>query len=406
MQNKIKLKKFLITILVVAIISFGLFLFMNIYEYHSYTKIYNNKIDSIIIKVKEKYPNIRDKEIMDILYNNDVNESFLENYGININKPFLSDLTRTKYHLYLVINSIIFTGSIMILIFLYLRYDYKKDKEIKSITKYIEEINKKNYSLRIDEISEDELSILKNEIYKTTIMLKESAELSKKDKLSLKDSLSDISHQLRTPLTSIMIILDNLEENSDLDVLTREKFIKSIKRDISNIKFLVESILKLSKLDINAVTFIKKRTTIKSIMDKAMKNVENLCDLKNIIIDVPKKIEGEIICDYYWQVEAVTNILKNALEHAENKVLVTIDDNQVYTKISIINDGIGIDKQDISHIFERFYRGKNATKDSVGIGLALSKTIVEQDNGYISVESEDNKTIFSIKYLKDNLSLK
>ncbi|MBP3635656.1 MAG: HAMP domain-containing histidine kinase [Bacilli bacterium] len=401
MQNKIRLKKFLITILVVFIISFGLFLFMNIYEYHSYTKIYNNKIDSIIIKVKEKYPNISDKEIMDILYNNnDAKESFLDDYGININKSFLSDSIETKYHLYLVFNSIIFTGSIIILIFLYLRYDYKKDKEIKSITKYIEEINKRNYSLHIDEISEDELSILKNEIYKTTIMLKESAENSLKDKKELKKSLEDISHQLRTPLTSILVLLDNLIDDPDMDKEVREDFIRNIKREVTNINFLVQSILKLSKFDANTIKFINEVKYLKDIVKEASKNVSILCDLKNIKINISGDDKANINCDFMWQVEAITNIIKNCVEHSieDSKIDIYYEQNSLYSCVIVRDYGKGIDKKEISHIFERFYKGKNSSLDSIGIGLALSKTIIEKSNGVIEVESDKNGTKFTIKY--------
>ena len=146
----------------------------------------------------------------------------------------------------------------VVLISIFLKYNHSKDKKLKEITKYIEEINNKNYKLDIEDNTEDELSILKNEIYKTTIMLKEVAENSMKDKTCLKDSLSDISHQLKTPLTSIIIMLDNILDNPNMDDATKNEFIKDIKREIVNINFLVESLLKISKLDASSVTFINK----------------------------------------------------------------------------------------------------------------------------------------------------
>ena len=144
------------------------------------------------------------------------------------------------------------------MLIVFLKYNNSKDKKLKEITQYIEEINRKNYKLNIDDNTEDELSILKNEVYKTTIMLKEQAENSLNDKVNLKNSLSDISHQLKTPLTSITIMLDNIIDNPNMDQETRSEFIKDVKREITNINFLVQALLKLSKFDTNTIKFTNK----------------------------------------------------------------------------------------------------------------------------------------------------
>ena len=288
----------------------------------------------------------------------------------------------------------------MVLFFLFLLYHHKKNKELKEITNYIEQINRKNYKLDIDKISEDELSILKQEIYKTTIMLKEQSENSKKDKINLKNSLSDISHQLKTPLTSILIILDDLIDDPNMDSATREDFIRDIKREITNIHFLVQSLLKLANFDANTTLFTKEKVSLKRIVEEATKKVVTLCDLKNIEIKTTGEEREEIFCDLKWQVEALTNIIKNAIEHSTSGQEVTISwqQNQIYSIVFVEDHGIGIDKKDLPHIFKRFYKGKNATSESVGIGLALAKTIIEKDNGTIKVESSPQKTVFQIKY--------
>lgn len=252
-------------------------------------------------------------------------------------------------------------------------------------------------------MSEDELSILKNEIYKTTIMLKEQAENSTKDKINLKNSLSDISHQLKTPLTSIMIMLDNLIENPDLDVEIRNDFVKEIKVETTNINFLVQSILKLSQLDSNTVEYFNKKIKLCKLVEKSIKKIQPLCDLKNIKVDINIIKDSEIVCDAMWQVEAISNIIKNCVEHSKNnqEVNVSINSNNVYSQIIIKDNGVGISKNDLPHIFERFYKGKNSTSNSIGIGLALAKTIVNKSNGTIQVESEEGKgSIFIIKYFK------
>ena len=294
------------------------------------------------------------------------------------------------------------TLSIVILLIVFIRYNHKKENDIKEIIKCIEQINKKNYELQIDSMSEDELSILKNEIYKTTIMLKESAENSNKDKMNLKKSLEDISHQLKTPLTSILVMLDNIIEDPDMDINVRNDFVRDIKRNVVNIIFLVQALLKLSKFDANTVHFIKKEYNLKNIVDESIKNVSTLCDLRNINIELNIKNDSKIICDSKWQIEAITNILKNSIDHSKDnqKVIINVENNNVYSTVEIKDFGDGISKKDISHIFERFYKGENATSDSIGIGLALAKTIIEEDNGNISVESNKNGTKFTIKYFK------
>lgn len=292
--------------------------------------------------------------------------------------------------------------TIASLCILYFRYNYKRKNDIKDIIKYIEQINRRNYELEIDTISEDELSILKNEIYKTAVMLKEAALNSNKDKLNLKKSLEDISHQLKTPLTSILVLLDNLIDEPDMDSSIRNDFIIDIKRNVININFLVQALLKLSKFDANTVHFIKKENDLEMIVKEAVKNVSTLCDLRNINIKLNTLENAKVMCDAKWQIEAITNIIKNAIEHSKDNsnIVINIDNNRVYSKIEVIDFGDGISKRDIKHIFERFYKGENATSNSIGIGLALAKTIIEEDKGTIAVESNESNTKFTIKYFK------
>ena len=403
MKNKIKLKKFLIIITLFSICSMVLFLAINIYEQHIFIKNYNTKIVQIISQVKEEYPDLDENKLMSIINSDKVDLSLLKKYSINIDEDSLILENKKEYHKSLFINIVFLMITIIILILAFLRFNSKKDKEINEITKYIEEINRKNYKLNIDEMSEDELSILKNEVYKTTIMLKEASENSNKEKLQLKDSLSDISHQLKTPLTSILIILDNLIDDPDMDKEIREDFIRDIKMEITNISFFVQSILKLSKLDTNTVDFIEEKTYIKDIVDEVVKNLSTLCDLRNIKIITKYKENTKIICDFRWQVEAFSNIIKNCIEHSKDNtnILLEVDENNVYSQVVIKDNGTGIEKEDLPHIFERFYKGKNSSNESCGIGLSLAKSIIEKSNGNIYVESKVGKgSTFTIKYFR------
>ena len=403
MKNKIELKKYIISTLIIFICLFILFLFLNIYEYKTYTKNFNNKISAIINVIKKDYPKITDKEIIEIINNDTLKTNdFFNKYGIDVNNKSILIKNDRDYHKFLAINLSFLTITVVILLIIYIRYNYKKEKDIKDIIKCIEQINKKNYEIQIDSISEDELSILKNEIYKTTIMLKEAAENSSKDKLNLKKSLEDISHQLKTPLTSILVMLDNIIEDSNMEEKIRNDFIVDIKRNVLNINFLVQSLLKLSKFDANAIHFVKQENDLKTIIEESIKNVSTLCDLRNINIKLNIKENSKIICDDKWQIEALTNIIKNAIEHSKNNsnIIINIENNNVYSMIEVIDFGEGIAKKDIKHIFERFYKCKNTKTDSIGIGLALAKTIIEEDKGTISVESNKLETKFIIKYYK------
>ena len=403
MKNKIELKKYIISTLIVFICLFVLFLFLNIYEYKTYTKNFNNKISAIINVIKKDYPKITDKEIIETINNDTLKTNdFFNKYGIDVNNKSILIKNDRDYHKFLAINLSFLTITVVILLIIYIRYNYKKEKDIKDIIKCIEQINKKNYEIQIDSISEDELSILKNEIYKTTIMLKEAAENSSKDKLNLKKSLEDISHQLKTPLTSILVMLDNIIEDSNMEEKIRNDFIVDIKRNVLNINFLVQSLLKLSKFDANTVHFVKQENDLKTIVEESIKNVSTLCDLRNINIKLNIKENSKIICDDKWQIEALTNIIKNAIEHSKNNsnIIINIENNNVYSMIEVIDFGEGIAKKDIKHIFERFYRCKNTKTDSIGIGLALAKTIIEEDKGTISVESNKLETKFIVKYYK------
>lgn len=403
MKNKLRLKQYITSTLIVFICLFVMFLILNIYEYKTYTKNFNNKISAIITLVKDKYPEITDKEIIEIINSNkQSDDSFFLKYGIDIdNKAVLLENDK-NYHTFLIINMSFLIITIASLCILYFRYNYKRKNDIKDIIKYIEQINRRNYELEIDTISEDELSILKNEIYKTAVMLKEAALNSNKDKLNLKKSLEDISHQLKTPLTSILVLLDNLIDEPDMDSSIRNDFIIDIKRNVININFLVQALLKLSKFDANTVHFIKKENDLEMIVKEAIKNVSTLCDLRNINIKLNTLENAKVDCDAKWQIEAITNIIKNAIEHSKDNssIIINIDNNRVYSKIEVIDFGDGISKRDIKHIFERFYKGANATSNSIGIGLALAKTIIEEDKGTIAVESNESNTKFTIKYFK------
>ena len=396
MKNKKKYSK----LIMFTLITFGIIILLNVMLYYHVNKNYNNKIVNIISTIKEKYPEIKDDEIFGIIKNK-VKTNTFNRYSFDLDGIVLIKENKTIFVSYFIILLFIYLIICLVYLTIIINNDKRKEKEINEVIKIIEEINNKNYSFKMKDINEEDLSLLKNEIYKTTIMLNEISEISKKDKKELEESLEDISHQLKTPLTSILIMIDTLLDDEDMDQNTREDFLRNMKREVMNINFLVKSILKLSRLDTNTVKFISKKESVKEIINEAILNVSLLSDLKNVKIETNLS-DSFIICDYKWQIEALTNILKNSIEHSyeNNKVLIESSENNAYVKITIKDFGSGIAKEDINHIFERFYKGKDSDYDSIGIGLALSKSIIEKQNGKISVASSDDGTTFTIKYFK------
>lgn len=397
MKNK-TIKKYILSLIILLIFNVSLIFILNRYEYKMYTKNYNDKINSIISNIKNRYPNIEESDIIEIINNEEDSEDILSNYGIDsITK---NDKVNNKIRIISLIIIITFDSLIILIFYL---YDKNKSKKIKEITKMISKINNRQFDIDINDFNEGELSILKNEISKTTTMLRQVADNSVKDKLNLKDSLGDISHQLKTPLTSITIMIDNILDSPDMNEKTRKKFLINIKREILNINFLVMSLLKLSKFDANVVKFNKESVYLKDIIIESIKNVSMIKELKNITIKVSGDDNIKLLCDFKWQVESITNILKNSIEHTSEygTVEVNYSENKLYTRILIKDNGKGIDSGDLPHIFDRFYKGENGSDDSFGIGLSLSKTIIEKEGGSITVKSTPNiGTIFTIKYLK------
>lgn len=402
MKNKINFRKCLTTSIFVSILLFICFIVLNIYEYHEYSYNFNKKISSIINVIEEKYPDVTEDELLEIIRSNKSSDKILNRYGIDIYEKSLLKVNENTYHRFLKVNIVFIIGSFTIIIIIFFLYNLKKEHDIKEITKIIEAINNKNYDLKINTLTEDELSILKNDIYKTTIMLKEAADNSNVEKINLKKSLEDISHQLKTPLTSVLILLDNLIDNPEMDNETRDEFIRDIKKEINAINFLVQSILKLSKFESNTITLINKEVLLDDLVKDSINAVSIISDLKNVKINLTGKTKGLIKVDNTWQKEAISNIIKNAIEHSkeESNVDITLEENNVYVSVKITNYGEVIDSNDLKHIFERFYKCSNSNVDSIGIGLPLAKTIIENNNGTIIVNSKDNKTTFEIKYFK------
>lgn len=357
MKNKERFRRYILSFIGVIISFLIVFIIISRLEYQGYRKNFNYKVNAMIEVIKNKYPDVSMEEVMELLNSNSSGMNYLKEYGYDIESDSYIALNDTIHQKYSVIKILLVVLMILLVFYLIVRYEIEDDLEVNKIIKLIEDINHKNYELKLDDLSEDKLSILKQEIYKTTVMLREQADNSLKDKISLKESLQDISHQLKTPLTSITIMLDNMIDNPDMDNIVRDKFIRQIKREVLNITFLVQSILTLSKFESNTISFIEEDNNIKDIIDMAISNVANLCDLKDIKI-IFKGKNSKTYCDFRWQVEAITNILKNAISGKGSKIIIEGMINNLYYEIKIRDYGKGMDKEDVDNIFKRFYKGK------------------------------------------------
>lgn len=190
-----------------------------------------------------------------------------------------------------------------------------------------------------------------------------------------------------------------LEENVSEE--KRREYLVDIRKQIENINFLIYAMLKLSRFDANVVKFEKNKIVVKELVFDVLKNVDILRELKNVNIHVKGKNDVTFVGDYKWECEAITNIVKNAIEYSnENSdVYINYTYNGIYVSLEVINYGEEISKEDIHHIFDRFYK-KNNDGNNFGIGLSLAKEIIEKDNGNIRVESRNNKTTFRVKFYK------
>ena len=254
--------------------------------------------------------------------------------------------------------------------------------------------------LPIEEYEEGELSILANQIQKITLRLTEAAETVKADKVYLADSLADISHQLRTPLTAMNLTATMLR-SKELLPERRIGLVRELQGLLTRTDWLVESLLKLSKLDAGTVTLAKDAVSVKSLIDRASEPLGIPMDLRNQRLTVQCADES-FTGDLIWTAEALGNILKNCMEHTPDggTITVTAEETALFTQITVEDTGPGFSEKDIPHLFERFYKGSNASESSYGIGLALARTVISAQNGTVQAINGSNGAKFVIKFYK------
>lgn len=264
-------------------------------------------------------------------------------------------------------------------------------KRYQRLAQMNEEIEKLLYGEHVDllkDCREGELAILATGLNKLVRALKEQTVQSEKSRLFLAESMADISHQLKTPLTSMNLVLSFLREPA-LKEERRYELAGELKKLTGKIEWLVYALLRISKLDAGTVELIVKPVSVKTLLERTKEAVAIPLELREIGWHVRMESDILLLCDAGWMEEAISNLVKNCMEHtpAGGEITIQAEENALYTSIMIRDTGTGMDEEDLPHIFERFYRGKNAAKDSVGIGLALSRKIVMAQNGTLTASN-------------------
>lgn len=355
--------------------------------------------------VREQAPELDVSDWVSMLNRTDTigqGQYLLSRYGVLEGQTLMPVLSVRQRNLRICMNlfGLLVCGGMAALLLLYL---YGRQKQISRLVSYLRSVEQGNYALDLGTNTEDELSGLKNELYKVTVMLREQAEQSRSQKKALADSVSDLSHQLKTPLASVTILLDNLSDSPSMDQKTRQQFLSEITRQLSQISWLTTTMLKLSRLSAGVVTFQRQPVEADRLLEEAAGQLSILAEWKQVSFTRKTAPGAMVYGDRHWLVEALANLIKNAIEHSPAGACVELgtEDNEVYTQFFVRDFGEGMTEEEQRQIFRRFYRSPYAGSDSTGIGLSLAKKIIDRQNGDLTLSSRKGEgTIFYIRFLK------
>lgn len=284
-----------------------------------------------------------------------------------------------------------------------------RNKKIDRLSDRIDRILYDDSIVVMDSSEEGDLAVLESEIHKMTIRIREQAHALEKDKLFLGDAIADISHQIRTPLTSINLLVSLLHKEGISDAEKR-KHLRGIESNMDRIEWLVSSLLKMSKIDSGTAGFKSEKVNLGKLVKKAADPLLISMELHEQVFDYTSSGRESFTGDINWTQEAIGNILKNCMEHTPDggHIEVTGSENVLYTELIIEDNGPGFSESDIPHLFERFYKGTNSSsKVSYGIGLALSRMIIVSQNGTIKAENrKSGGARFVIRFYKNEKLLK
>ncbi len=368
MKQKIKTPLFIITIvLCISLLTSVILSF--VYANNQY-----RLTSALAEELIAKYPN-SEQNIVEIIKSNhlgNIENDTLNSYGFST-ADFLQPYTIAS-----VVSAIICIIIFVMIIAGIIYFINKKNKNrIQELTFYLEQINA-DKDVEIFDKKEDMFSTLQDEIYKTVTEMKIAKEKAVRERIEFADSLANIAHQIKTPLTNISL-------STQLDNNT------VIKKQTDRMSRLVESLLLMSKVDAGAIELKKKEVDVYTMLELSVEESVQIINKKNIKIELPNHKEVSFLGDMDWSMEAFINIIKNCVEHTpENgKLIFDYSVNPLYTEIIVKDNGTGFDKEDLKNMFKRFYQGRNSS-GGIGIGLSIAKSIIEMQNGFITAENAKN----------------
>ena len=375
----------------------------DIYQKHIY-----EREGTLLKRVIEEHPTTEEEVIK--LYEeidfNQIDTHVLEKYGYLSSEDLKYFQDLDKAHNNLLISEVIFVTILFcVLNAAYIWYQWNQDRKLKELDQYLLAVLAGNYNLDIRDYEDGILSSLKNDVYKMSVLLKEDKEHALEQQKYLESVLSDISHQLRTPLTS-MYVMNDLLSDGKMRGNRKKEILSKNRTQLERIEWLITTLLKMSRIDAGTVTFKREKVNTKDLIKQALEPINIPIELKKQTVLIVGDKKSTVILDKKWTTEAFVNLLKNAHEHTPvgGMIIIKITDNPLFTEFLIQDNGSGIAKEDLPHIFERFYKGKNSSSESIGIGLNMSKSILQKENASVMVESTEGKgTTFTIRFYKANV---
>ncbi len=285
------------------------------------------------------------------------------------------------------------TAGIFLFLFTFLYRNRAETLRIRALAEYLEQVNS-GKALILSTSGEDDFSRLEDEIYKTVTFLYQTKEQAVQAKNGFAENLSNIAHQIKTPITAISLSVQSMKTGFD------GRALEQMEKQLARLTYLEEALLVLSRLDAGMLSLQKEETDVFTLLVLAADNLQELFSGSGTSIDIPEEKEMMIIADMDWTMEAIMNLMKNCMEHNKGgTVHCSYTQNPLYTEIFIWDEGAGFDREDIPHLFERFYRGKNAGEGGIGIGLALAKEIIERQNGTIRAKNRpEGGALFEIRF--------
>lgn len=302
---------------------------------------------------------------------------------------------------YLGISCLCFLGIFAVWLCWYKRSEKGKGQRIEELTAYLEDVNQGRETVLSRR--EDEFSILEDEIYKTVRELRRTKEEACQERQNLADNLADIAHQLKIPITSMSLMVQLLQQEGEIQ--GTKVYLDRLEDQIFRMEYLVASLLTLSRLDAGTLELEQENLDAASVIIEACEPLEPQIRAREQTLSIPQQIQACFKGDRHWTAEALSNLIKNCSEHAREGGSITIKyhQNPLYTEILVADNGPGFDEEDIPHLFQRFYRGKNAGRDSIGIGLALSKSLIERQNGTLRADNgQDGGACFTVRFYTDS----